>query len=130
LETAARGADALERQAKVAAAVLEDHASTATAMNKPIAEAAMRAGQQYMACVSQLSNETLALAGERYRHNAEFAQSLAHCRRLQDAMSLQRHWVMQAADDYIDGAANLARTSTSAAICFWQPLLPAGELRA
>jgi hypothetical protein len=129
LETAARGADALERQTKVAAAVLEDQASSAAAVNKPIVEAVVRAGHQYMACVSELSNDTLALAGERYRHNAEFAQSLAHCRRLQDAMSLQRRWVMQAVEDYVDRAANLARTSTSAAICFWQPLLQADELR-
>jgi hypothetical protein len=129
LETGERDADALERQAQVAAAVAGDHASMAAAMNKPIVEAVVRSGHQYMACLSQLSNEALALASERYRHNAEFAQSLTHCKRLPDAMSLQRRWVMQAAEDYIDRAANLARATTSAAICWWQPLLQADERR-
>jgi len=127
METGERVAATLEHQVDEAATATQKRIRMTAANTKPIVDAMIRAGQQYMAVVSQFGNGTLQLAGDRYRHNLEFARSLARCRDLTDAIWLQRNWAIQAAEDYMDQTANLARAAASSALQPWQALMPADE---
>src|SRR5262245_44941638 len=125
METGERVAPTLEHRLYEAATVAQDQMGRAAANTKPVVDAMIRAGQQYMAFLNQLSSGTLQLAGDRYRHNVEFAKSLAHCRGLTEAIWLQRNWALQAAEDYMDQTAHLARAAASSALRPWQQLMPA-----
>jgi len=127
METGERVAATFEHQVDEAATAAQNQIGVTAANTKPIVDAMIRVGQQYMAFVNQFGNGTLQLAGERYRHNLEFAKSLAQCRDLTAAIWLQRNWALQAAEDYMDQTANMARAAASSALQPWQALMPADE---
>jgi hypothetical protein len=124
VHTGERAAAGIERQMNEAGAVASAQLEQAAGSMKPVANAMAYTGQQYLAWTSQITRGSLKLAGERYRHNMEFARSLARCRDWSEAVSLQRNWALQAMEDYIGQTADLARVATPPGLGGWQPLLP------
>ena len=120
-----RAAAGMEHQVDETATVARDQLKRAAASTKPAADVMARTGQQYVAWTSQLARGSLKFAGERYRHNLEFARSLALCRQWSEAISLQQNWALQAVEDYMGQAAELTRAAASAGFGRWQPVLPA-----
>ena len=120
--TAERVAEEVSAGAQEGAETVARQVDSATALSRPVIDAWVHAGQQYLDCVNRLSAETVGLAAQRWRRDAEFAQSLAS-----DALSLQQGWAKQAASDYAERVTNMAQLAASAAFESWRPILRAEE---
>jgi hypothetical protein len=117
-----RAAEGAERVSAQVQAVAARQLEAATALNQPLAAAAVHVSWHYLQCANRLSAETMALAARRWRHDVEFAQSLARCGNWSDAVSLQQDWAIQAMNDYTEKVGNLARVAASVALGAWQPI--------
>lgn len=120
--TAEHVAEEVSAGAQEAAETVARQVDTATTLSRPVIDAWVRAGRQYLDYVNRMSAETVGLATQRWQHDAELAQALAS-----DALSLHQEWAKQAASDYAERVTKMAHLAASAAFESWQPMLRAEE---
>jgi hypothetical protein len=99
----------------------------ATEITEPVANALVRAGQEYLICANRMSAASIGFAARRWSRDFAFVLSLGRCKKWSDTVSLQRDWARQALGDYVQNVADMTRLTGLAALESWPQITRTAE---